>query len=198
MCDTIQIIKDLKDFSVFDGLDSKNEIDDHLLQSCGLVKPELVSFRKQQEIKNGKLTWVDVDFGYEVDFLKQLEKFLCNEDVLHCVDNPIQAPEGWFHSVLDGLYYRSYPVYLKDNKALAFKLYHDGLELCDTCSSHAGEHNITNFYWSLANIHPELGSTDENINLLASVKTSDLKNMGMTKFCKNLLMVLIDLQVMKV
>ena len=99
VCDALQIIKDLKDFSVSDGLDSKSEIDDHLIDSYGLVKPQLVSLRQQQEVRNGKLVTVDVDFGYEVDFLNQLEAVLNADDVIYCVDNPIRAPEGWYYSV---------------------------------------------------------------------------------------------------
>lgn len=184
--DAVRVVNDMKGLSLFEGVDTQVDMHQYLVEKGGLVMPEKLVFRKEQVLHNNKLIEVDADFGYEVDFLRQLERQLNADGVLHWVDNPREFDPSIFRSILDGDYYRNHPVFLMDSKAIVVYVYHDGIELVDSTSSRTGEYNTTQFYWVLGNIPPELRSKDSCINLYASVFTKHLKIYKYEKVLENL------------
>lgn len=63
-------------------------------------------------------------------------------------------------------------------KALAVVLYYDDLGVANPLASSSRTQKLSMFYWTLANIKPELCSSNNAIQLLAIVKTSYLKEAG--------------------
>ncbi|KAK3922201.1 Adducin-related protein 1 [Frankliniella fusca] len=164
------ILKLMKGLSIFQGA---HDTISFLEDTGRLVKPVKVVFQTRNVLtKDCSIVQEDEEFAYKVPFLPQLETFLNCDDVLECVDNPRQATPGTYKSLLDGSFYQEHPVVrYKDPKALAVVLHIDGAEMSDSASPRAGLNNLTNISWQLANVHPELGSTDRTINLLATIKT---------------------------
>ncbi|KAK3929647.1 Adducin-related protein 1 [Frankliniella fusca] len=164
------ILKLMKGLSIFQGA---HDTISFLEDTGRLVKPVKVVFQTRNVLtKDCSIVQEDEEFAYKVPFLPQLETFLNCDDVLECVDNPRQATPGTYKSLLDGSFYQEHPVVrYKDPKALAVVLHIDWAEMSDSASPRAGLNNLTNISWQLANVHPELGSTDRTINLLATIKT---------------------------
>ncbi|XP_034236286.1 uncharacterized protein LOC117642319 [Thrips palmi] len=172
--------------SVFEGVDSEDEILDYLKQHGGYVEPVMVPFLAQPELLNQQIVKKDIEFFYKVPFLPQLQELLRCSDVLHCVDNSKEPEEWTYESILDGLIYKCHPVVLKfGNTTLSIYIYHDGVEPSDLGSARVGKHNLTFFYWSLGNIYPELRSSDKVVQLYVICKTPDLKKYGYKKIMED-------------
>ncbi|XP_052119637.1 uncharacterized protein LOC127748795 isoform X1 [Frankliniella occidentalis] len=181
----LDVIEDLKDQSLFEGLKSFENYKDYLHTEGGLVEPIKIVTYQKEVLKGDTIQLVDVDYGYVVPFLPALGKILEQPEVLHCVNNPQPTTEGVFKSPLDGYVYQNHPVVREHPKALAIQLYLDGVEHTDSASSKSGEHGLTYIYWNLLNIYPELRSTTKATSLYAVVKTSVLKKYGLSRFLQD-------------
>lgn len=178
--DMFELLEDLKEFNLFEGVETADELLDYLQENGGLVKPIPVVLKSEQIVLNGKLVTKPVDFFHLVPFLKQLERLLQCKDVLHCVDNR-KAPEGdMLKSVLDGTLYLQNVVVLNnaDGTTITVLFYHDGVDVTDSASARAGKHAMTFFYWILGDIYPEFRSSDKVVQLYAVIKTETLKQYG--------------------
>lgn len=174
----VQVITGLKGFSVFSGA---QHLLDYLSREGGLIKPQRVTFQSRTELRGGQSMEVPVDFGYIVPFLPNLERNLLCDDIRDCVENPREHNPLLYKTLLDGHFYQSHPIFLKNKTPVAIVGYSDGIEVTDSASPRAGKHHVTLIYWTLANIHPELRSTDKVINLLAVVRTSSLNRVTWNK-----------------
>ncbi|XP_053595515.1 uncharacterized protein LOC128667833 [Microplitis demolitor] len=101
-----------------------------------------------------------------------------NDDVRDCVDNPLVYKEGIFRTILDGEYYKENSFFKENANALAIVLYMDELGVANPLASSSKTQKLTMFYWTLANINPNLRSSQNAIQLLAIVKSCYLKQPG--------------------
>ncbi|KAK3910325.1 Dehydrodolichyl diphosphate synthase complex subunit Dhdds [Frankliniella fusca] len=174
MQDAVKELNLIKGLSIFQGT---QDLVSYLESTGRFVKPTKLVFKSVNVPRpDGSVQQKDEEFAYCVPFTDQLSNILNCKDVLHCVENPRLSPAGTYHSLLDGSFYKNHPITKKHKNPLCFVLHSDGAELTDLGSSRAGEHGITNISWTLANIYPELRSTDRSINLLATVKTKWLNH----------------------
>lgn len=165
-------IQKMKGLSLFQGI---QDMINFMIEHGQLVLPKQLVFKTEPLLRDGIVLDTPTEFAYIIPFLENVASIISWKDksVLYCIDNPKPAPPGTYRSILDGSFYKNHPLVkkYKDEHPLAFIVYGDGLELTDTASARVGQHNVTNIYWTLANIYPELRSSDRSINLLATIKT---------------------------
>lgn len=167
--------------NVFEGVETRKQLDSYIDCYKGLVKPEKVVFSEKEVTKGTTTTKVPVEWGYYVPFLPSLELLLSNPEVLHDVENPLPHTPGVFRTSLDGGFYRNHPLVKKNPHTLAVEIYSDGAEVTDTASTKSGLHGLTFVYWTLLNLHSERRSSLNAIGLLAVVRTAFLKKHGYGK-----------------
>ncbi|XP_044741962.1 uncharacterized protein LOC123302934 [Chrysoperla carnea] len=119
--------------------------------------------------------------AYVVPFNQNLINLMMNDAVRDNVDNPLTHKNGIFRTVLDGEYYKKNVFFQENLNALAIILYMDELGVANPLASSSKTQKLTMFYWTLANIKPELRSSQNTIQLLAIVKSCYLKNPGALK-----------------
>ena len=78
----------------------------------------------------------------------------------------------------DGTYSSENSVLQQHPNALQILLNTDSLEIVNPIGSHTKKHKIDVFYWTLANIQPQMQSKWSNIHLLGICKTKYLKKHG--------------------
>lgn len=117
---------------------------------------------------------VPVCQGYASPFLRVLEVLLQCEDILKCVQNPLQSDDGKFRCLADGFMWQSHPILMKHPNALVFIAYGDDLQPGDGLSSKSSSLNLRSFTWTLGNVYPWLRSTLKCINALAFINKSQM------------------------
>lgn len=111
--------------------------------------------------------------------MEEKERMLTkNDEVQKNVDNPLIHEDGIYRTVLDGRYFQENHFFQENSKALAIILYMDELGVANPLASSSKTQKLTMFYWTLANIKPELRSSQNTIQLLAIVKSCYLKEPG--------------------
>lgn len=181
--DILQVFTNCNELDLFCEVSTSARIKS-FLDKCGMVRPEKVEIGLSKVwTKGGKLT-TRQDYAYVVPFLRNLELYLNNHDVLSCVDNP-KFHDGTLRTVLDGSYYRSHEVFKRDKKALSIIVYYDDVEFANPLGSKTRK--LAMFYWTLGNIYPELRSSLRSINLLAITTNANLKKHGAEKVLNDFL-----------
>jgi len=111
-------------------------------------------------------------YAYTVPFLSNLKNLLYNDEMRFCVDNPRLKENNVYRTVLDGSFYQNNDFFRRNRNALAIILYYDNLEVVNPLGANTKKHKLAMFYWTLANIYPEVRSTLKTVNLLSIVKHS--------------------------
>ncbi|CAD6220961.1 GSCOCG00011602001-RA-CDS, partial [Cotesia congregata] len=80
-----------------------------------------------------------------------------------------------YRTVLDGCSYKNHEFFKNHEDALAIIFYYDDLVVGNLLGVAAKKHKLSMFYWTLANIKPEVRSSLNIIQLYAIVRTEHLK-----------------------
>ncbi|XP_011872221.1 PREDICTED: uncharacterized protein LOC105564455, partial [Vollenhovia emeryi] len=113
--------------------------------------------------------------AYIVPFMDNLRNLLMNEEIRSNIDHPLEHEDGIYRTVLDGSYYQANTFFRENKNSLAIILYYDDLGIANPLGSSSKIHKLSMFYWVLANIKPELRSSQNAIQLLAIVKSNYAK-----------------------
>ncbi|XP_074114037.1 uncharacterized protein LOC141537101 [Cotesia typhae] len=170
---------------LFSSVKTKTSVNKFLIEELKMVPAEkkcisksLVWKKKKGSLnRQAELREVDHD-AYIVPFIDNLKNLMMNDYVRENVNNPIVHENGVYRTVLDGKFYRENGFFCNNPKALAVVLYYDDLGVANPLASSSRTQKLSMFYWTLANIIPELRSSNNAIQLLAIVKTSYLKEAG--------------------
>ncbi|XP_018369457.1 PREDICTED: uncharacterized protein LOC108765282, partial [Trachymyrmex cornetzi] len=176
---------------LFSSVDSKHKLDKILTQKFNMVIPEktLVGTDLVWKCKHptpGVPDLIEKEvYAYTVPFLSNLKNLLYNDEVRFCVDNPRLKENNVYRTVLDGSSYQNNDFFRKNRNAIAIILFYDDLEVVNPLGANIKKHKLAMFYWTLANIYPEVRSTLKNVNLLSIVKHSVLKKYGVGKILES-------------
>lgn len=173
----IESLFDLMDQqTLFEGVQTLHRRKKYQAAKWKCLVPIKIVLSWKRAILHGKVQEIPEQFGYYVDFLKQLEALLQCDDILDCIDNPKKFSAEKLCCMLDGQYYQTHPVKLKHPRStfLGFIFYTDDVSPGDTLTSYHG-HNFRNYLWTLANIPPELRASLRAINIFAIAKSSVAK-----------------------
>ncbi|XP_057336559.1 uncharacterized protein LOC130675088 [Microplitis mediator] len=170
---------------IFSSIKTKTELDKFLINELNmvpakktLIATKLVWKKKKRYVQqNSQLCEVQHN-AYVVPFNENLINLMMNDDVRDCVDNPLVYKERIFRTILDGEYYKENSFFKENTNALAIVLYMDELGVANPLASSSKTQKLTMFYWTLANIKPNLRSSQNAIQLLAIVKSCYLKQPG--------------------
>ncbi|XP_011883897.1 PREDICTED: uncharacterized protein LOC105571040 [Vollenhovia emeryi] len=185
---------------LFSKVRSKYCLDKVLLEELHMVMPQKLVLYKELAWVKKKQTPCIRDLvevqrcAYIVPFLANLNMLLCNDEVRLNVENA-RAQEGdVLKSVLHGSHYCKNEFFRKNQNALAIILYYDDLGVANPLGVSAKSQKLSMFYWTLANIPPEVRSTQNTVQLLAIVKTEYLKKGGLQKVLEPFIADIITLQ----
>jgi hypothetical protein len=156
----------------------------YFVETLGMTEPQQVEIGQTEIVcfgDNGMEPTVVERYSYIVPFLPALCKLISCPDVLTEVKKYGVNQGPFAYDVCDGNFVQNHPLALKDSKFLHIMLFTDDLEICNPIGSHAKNHKITMFYWSLLNVPPVYRSRLSYIQLLAAAKTSHIKQFGMEK-----------------
>jgi len=81
----------------------------------------------------------------------------------------------FFRTVLDESYYQENTFFREHKNSLAIILYYDDLGIANLLGTSSKIHKLSMFYWTFANIKPELRLSKNAIQFLAIVKTNYAK-----------------------
>ncbi|XP_072030105.1 uncharacterized protein [Amphiura filiformis] len=186
---------------VFQGLNSNYRLKNSWAKSFNNVEPvkiklNLVSSFRNKKKKRSSSNQTTGSYavqkqnshGYYVPVLKSLQALLCCPSVSkHILTHNVAdfGKEECMTDVFDGEYFQSDPYLRKNPGALVFALYSDDFEVANPIGHHRKTHKLTSFYYVLLNIPPYLRTKLEAIQLVAMVKTTDVKKHGLSKILKN-------------
>ena len=102
--------------------------------------------------------------------LESLRNLLKNDEIRNNIENPLPHESGVYRTVLDGSYYRENFIPEMGENALAIIFYYDDLGISNPLGTASKDQKMSMFYWSLGNIHPNLRSSQNSIQLYAIVK----------------------------
>ena len=137
-------------------------------------------WKKKRNEKLPQLKEVE-DMAYFVPFSKNLKNLLFNEEVRKNIENVNQEEVDLLKTVLNGSYYKENEFFRTNPKSLAIILYYDELGIANPLGSNSTKEKLSMFYWTLANINPQLQSTQNAVQLLGIAKTKLLKKYGLTQ-----------------
>ncbi|XP_065901791.1 uncharacterized protein [Dysidea avara] len=119
-----------------------------------------------------------------VPLLKSLKALLDHPEICDEIVKDNCRTDGLIGDYCYASFIRNDPYFQDNENALQLLLYFDEVEVCDALASHRGEHKLGLFYYTIANLRPELRSTHRSIQLVAVVKSSLLANYGFSEALK--------------
>ncbi|XP_066588077.1 uncharacterized protein [Prorops nasuta] len=187
---------------IFSSIQSKKALDKILVNTFNMVPTKTVvigtglrwkkikqSLKSSSEIK-------EVEYkGYIVPFINNLRNLLNNKEVRCNIKSYKNYNDGVLRSVLDGQFYQENDFFRRNKNALAIILYYDDVGVTNPIGAASKVHKLSMFYWTLANIKPEVRSSLNIIQLYAIVKTDYLKKAnGLEKILESFISDIIQLQ----
>lgn len=168
------VLKTLTKFGgngLFNGLDSAKALNSFTQNQFQAFEPEPVDLFKTEMFDLEGNSYTVQHRAYVSPFLPSLKRLISRPDVLHCIENPLEHEKGVYKTFQDGSYARNHPI-LSDPQAIAIQMCYDDLEV----SSPLGpvKHQLSFYYWTLLNIHPNLRAVLRSINLLGIAWKKDL------------------------
>ena len=161
-------------------------------KNCNYIPPEEVVLGQSLIQKKGTLQHVN-ECGYIVPFLKSLENYLNQPEVWAEVTQN-HGQKDIMEDFCYGTYSSENSVLQQHPNALQILLNTDSLEIVNPIGSHTKKHKINVFYWTLANIQPQMWSKWSNIHLLGICKTKYLKKHGTKTFLIDFIETLLKLK----
>lgn len=172
------LTKDYQPSIIFESIKTKERLDKVLVEKFELVLPKMLPIYKQLEWIKRKKCQYEIDeverHAYIVPFLDNLKALLKNDEVRHYLENPKTQENGLYRTVLDGDYYRENEYFRNHPNALAIIIYYDDLGITNPLGVKSKTHKLSMFYWTIGNIHPQVRSNLNAIQLLAIVKTESI------------------------
>ncbi|KAJ1524623.1 hypothetical protein ONE63_011107 [Megalurothrips usitatus] len=181
--EVIAVIDKFSGTSLFQGVQTSQQLSAFVEHQWYLVRPEPVLFENVDVLVGGTVKKVQVEGGYYVPFLPMLELLLNCPEVLHCVDNPEPTEKGKFRGPMDGHSFRQNPLVKKFPDTLGICSYDDDANCTDTASSK--NKSVKFLYWSLLNLSAELRSSGRGVHLIASADPAVVKSKGHDMFMKD-------------
>ncbi|XP_057329780.1 uncharacterized protein LOC130670395 [Microplitis mediator] len=108
-------------------------------------------------------------------FNMNLKNLVSNKEVYFNIMSNPENSDYIYRTVLDGKFYKNNEFFKNNKNALAIVFYYDDLGVANPLGATAKAHKLSMFYWTLANIRPEVRSSLNTIQLYAIVKTEHLK-----------------------
>lgn len=156
-----------------------------LEENCGLVRSVPVLLGDKMCAIRGNVRAVK-KFAYIVPFQANLTKLISMPEVWHWLTQSHRSRDGIMRDICDGSCMREMVAELGVNGIyLELILYMDEIEIVNPIGSHVKKHKVTMIYFTLANIPPEFRSKFEAIQLLAVVKSLDVKVFGLNNVLKD-------------
>lgn len=130
--------------------------------------------------KQGNMTLLEKEENFiYVPFLESLQQLLSNQRIANFIcRKPNFAEDGVLYDICDGSLFKNDSFFTAHPDALQIIIYHDGVEVCNPLSSHAGKHKLDMFYYSIGNLSPKLRSKRCAIRLLGIVNAKLVKKYG--------------------
>eukprot|EP00732_Lithocolla_globosa_P002830 Lithocolla_globosa_v1_NODE_1993_length_2220_cov_3.563048.p1 type:complete len:699 gc:universal NODE_1993_length_2220_cov_3.563048:102-2198(+) len=181
-------LKEEKIFEVnsFDGLESKYLREKYYQQKFDLMKPVPIILGQGpvwKRIKGHREIKVCDRTAYYLSPLKIAKRLLENPYFVQQVDTNRISTDGVKRDVCDGTIYQEHPVVQRHGPStLQALVYFDELIVTNPLSSK--KHKTGNFYIFFTNISPEKRSRLEAIFAWCVARSTDLKNLGMSKVLK--------------
>ena len=161
-------------------------------KNCNYIPPKEVVLGQSLIRKKDTLQRVN-ECEYIVPFQKSLENYLNQPEVSAEVTQD-RGQKDIMEDFCDGTYSSENSVLQQHPNALQILLNTDSLEIVNPIGSHTKKHKIDVFYWTLANIQPQMQSKWSNIHLLGICKTKYLKKHGTKTFLIDFIETLLKLK----
>jgi hypothetical protein len=194
---TIGVILD-KQSQVLHNVSSQYKIKKQLVNHCGLVLPKevVLGFTYEEDLMDGAETVNRVKATAQfVPFKESLVQLLSNKEVFDMIMKEEEKIEdGVLRSAKDGQIYLNHPIVRKYKNSLIFEMYEDDCEFVNPLGSHVKTHKMTNIYWSLLNLPPEVRSALKSIFLLGCMKAKYIKEFGFEAVLKDFISAIIELE----
>lgn len=107
------------------------------------------------------------------------------EDYQAELTNPHQSNcDSELYDFCDGSFYKSHPLFGKNNIAIEVVAYYDELEVVNPLGSYVKRHKLGCMFYFLANVRPQYRSTLKQMQLVAVGKHEDIVKYGIDEFMK--------------
>ncbi|XP_074109082.1 uncharacterized protein LOC141533888 [Cotesia typhae] len=140
-----------------------------------VIRSKLIWKRKAFGFKtSAKVRKVNYE-GYYVPFWENFKNLISNPEIYDSFVNQTSNSDNIYRTVLDGCFNKNHEFFKNHKNALAIIFYYDDLVVGNPLGVAAKKHKLSMFYWTLANIKPEVRSSLNIIQLYAIVRTEHLK-----------------------
>lgn len=172
----IEKLKSIKDLGqVFSRIDSKHKLDKYLIANGFLIPPKEIVldsdifFRQVQGVQHPIYQPIKMQYVPISDSIRQL---LQKPGFFEILEQNTSYNGEWFSSFRSGKFFRD----IKFPKDTIFiNIYFDEAEVANPLGSKSGKHKLANFYYTVQDIPQHYNTSTDNIILLCSLKSADLK-----------------------
>ncbi|CAI5668325.1 unnamed protein product [Oreochromis niloticus] len=152
-------------------------------EKWGIVEPVEIMLGVRFDTRRNKLTgtYDQVPVKETFIYIPILEtiKFMCrNAEICQLLREPHLSKTNTFEDFCDGSYYKTHPLFSKDQSSLQIQLYYDDFETANPLGSKRTVHKAGALYFVLRNLPPKFNSALMNIHLVALFHTEDMKKYG--------------------
>ncbi|XP_063967064.1 uncharacterized protein LOC135156960 [Lytechinus pictus] len=158
-------------------LTTKRSRDSFYKKELSYIPPAAVKLGERYVTVKGRLVKKDVT-AYKIPFLESIVNLLHVPEIWKYVNNGHASSSGFMCDIGDGNYVKSNDLFSRNPKALQIILNTDDIEIVNPIGSHTKKHKLSMFYFTLANIPPELRSGLHAIQLLGVAKAKDIRKYG--------------------
>lgn len=167
-------VRDL--LAVFDQFSSRYKMDKYLLSRNFMIEPKEIvldtdiSFQsrslgsRKQEYKNVTMQYISIK--------KSIQQLLRKPGFFSILQTNSNFNGENFSCFRDGKFVRDFN---QPRETIFINLYYDDAEVANPLGSKSGKHKLANFYFSIIDLPQHLLSKLDNVILVASLKTEDLK-----------------------
>lgn len=152
-------------------------------EKWGVVEPiEIIlgiRYDTRRNKKTGTYDQVPVKDTFVYIPILETLKFMCrNSNICKLLGEVNISKADRYEDFCDGSYFKTHPLFSKQQNALQIQLYYDDFETANPLGSKRGVHKIGALYFVLRNLAPKFNSAVMNIHLVALFHVQDLKKYG--------------------
>ncbi|CAL8105707.1 unnamed protein product [Orchesella dallaii] len=171
-----QIQKFEKAYSLFSKVDTKYKLDKYLIDNDLIVMPRQVVLDSDisfsSTIGNGQVQrYKPVSMQY-IPIKNSILQLLSIPGFFETLEMNKSFNGEWYSNFREGSFFQT-PTFLRNT--IFINIYYDDAEIANPLGSKSGKHKLANFYFSLLDMPQHMLSSIDNVLLLASLKTVDLK-----------------------
>jgi hypothetical protein len=176
----VQTIKNAE--NPFTGLDTSFKQVSYIKKNLNYVgyREEVLGTKIQRAHKKNKRVLLSKEESFiYIPILDSLAQLFSNKRIAKAIlRKPAYSDSEILYDICDGEFFKGDRLFREHEDALIIIIYHDAVEVCNPLGSHAGTHKLDMFYYTLANLEPQIRSKRCAIRLLAIVKSNLVKKYG--------------------